>query len=346
MAVKNNVKPDTALKTFWKDNQRFADLFNTVLFAGSTILKPNDLKEVDTDISSIIKFNGHAETIQRIMDVVRKTAYGVDFIIWGLENQEKIHYAMPLRHMIADSLIYLKEYNEITSKNRKENHLDTSHEFLSGLKKEDRLHPVISLCIYYGKEDWDGPFTLTDMLVMPEYLKPLISDYKMNLIQVRKSEHLHFENSDISNLFELIRSIYNKDYDLFQRMYKDKKLSTELGLTLGSVVNSQAIIKQILAVEEKGSDSNMTDPFEEMLEEMKKREGEKARIEGRREGRLEGRQEGRQEGRREGRLAGKIEGTINTCKKFHINQEETLKNLMEDFTLSEEKAKEYMNMYW
>ena len=270
MAVKNNVKPDTALKTFWKDNQRFADLFNTVLFAGSTILKPNDLKEVDTDISSIIKFNGHAETIQRIMDVVRKTAYGVDFIIWGLENQEKIHYAMPLRHMIADSLIYLKEYNEIASKNRKENHLDTSHEFLSGLKKEDRLHPVISLCIYYGKEDWDGPFTLTDMLVMPEYLKPLISDYKMNLIQVRKSEHLHFENSDISNLFELIRSIYNKDYDLFQRMYKDKKLSTELGLTLGSVVNSQAIIKQILAVEEKGSDSNMTDPFEEMLEEMKK----------------------------------------------------------------------------
>ena len=346
MAVKNNVKPDTALKTFWKDTQRFADLFNTVLFAGSTILKPNDLKEVDTDISSIIKFNGHAETIQRIMDVVRKTAYGVDFIIWGLENQEKIHYAMPLRHMIADSLIYLKEYNEIASKNRKENHLDTSHEFLSGLKKEDRLHPVISLCIYYGKEDWDGPFTLTDMLVMPEYLKPLISDYKMNLIQVRKSEHLHFENSDISNLFELIRSIYNKDYDLFQRMYKDKKLSTELGLTLGSVVNSQAIIKQILAVEEKGSDSNMTDPFEEMLEEMKKREGEKARIEGRREGRLEGRQEGRQEGRREGRLAGKIEGTINTCKKFHINQEETLKNLMEDFTLSEEKAKEYMNMYW
>ena len=119
-AERNQVKPDTILKDFWRNNQRFADLFNTVLFEGNTILKPNDLREVDTDVSSVVKFNGHVETVQRILDVVRKTAYGVDFIIWGLENQDKIHYAMPLRHMIADALIYLKEYNEIAAKNKKE----------------------------------------------------------------------------------------------------------------------------------------------------------------------------------------------------------------------------------
>ena len=90
-AAKNKVKPDTILKNFWKDNRRFADLFNTVLFNSDPVLKPSDLKEVDTDVSSIIKFNGHIETVQRILDVVRKTAFGVDFIIWGLENQEKIH---------------------------------------------------------------------------------------------------------------------------------------------------------------------------------------------------------------------------------------------------------------
>ena len=62
MAIKNNVKPDTVLKTFWKNNQRFADLFNTVLFEGNPILKPNDLKEADTDVSSIIKY----DTFQRM----------------------------------------------------------------------------------------------------------------------------------------------------------------------------------------------------------------------------------------------------------------------------------------
>ena len=80
-AIRNKVKPDTVLKNFWRDNQRFADVFNTVLFNGKQVLKPEDLKEADTDISSVIKFNNHAETVQRILDVVRKTADGTDFIM-------------------------------------------------------------------------------------------------------------------------------------------------------------------------------------------------------------------------------------------------------------------------
>ena len=60
------------------------------------MLKPNDLTEVDTDISSLLQFNGHAETIQKVLDVVKKTAFGIDFVILGIENQQKVHYAMPL----------------------------------------------------------------------------------------------------------------------------------------------------------------------------------------------------------------------------------------------------------
>lgn len=308
------MKPDTILKTFWKNNQRFADLFNTVLFEGNPVLKPNDLQEVDTDVSSIIKFNGHAEIVQRILDVVRKTAYGVDFIIWGLENQEKIHYAMPLRHMIGDSLIYLKEYNEIAAKNRKEKEYSTTDEFLSALKKDDRLHPVISLCIYYGEKEWDGPFNLLDMLVIPEYLKPLVSDYRMNLIQVRQSENLCFQNQDISIVFDMIRSIYNKDYETFHEMYKDKTMSAELGLTVGSVVKSQAIINEVMKMEEKRSEVDMCDALQRWFDEAVQK--------------------------------GKIEGVISTCRRFHISREETVRNLIEEFSLSKSRAEEYIKMYW
>lgn len=51
--------------------------------------------------------------MQKVLDVVKKTAYGVDFVILGLENQSKIHYAMPLRHMTGDAFSYLKEYQEV-----------------------------------------------------------------------------------------------------------------------------------------------------------------------------------------------------------------------------------------
>ena len=117
-AEKNVIKPDTILKNFWRDNNRFADLFNAVLFNGEQVINPDDLTEADTDVSSLLKFNNHAETVQKILDVVKKTAYGVDFVIWGLENQAKIHYAMPLRHLIGDAFSYLKEYNEIAARNK------------------------------------------------------------------------------------------------------------------------------------------------------------------------------------------------------------------------------------
>lgn len=256
------MKPDTILKTFWRDNERFADLFNTVLFKGNSVLDPDELQEADTDLSSVLKMNGHVETIQKIFDVVKKTANGVEFIIWGLENQEKIHYAMPLRHMLNDSLAYLKECNEISAKHRKEKDTRTSGEFLSGLKKEDRLHPIISLCIYYGEDEWDGPVCLTDMLEISDELKPMISDYKLNLIQVKKYGEMKFRNNDINTVFDLVRLIYNQDYDKINNTYKNKAIDTELALVVGAVTNSQKIIDQAMRMEQEGEKMDMCKALE------------------------------------------------------------------------------------
>lgn len=192
----NKVKADTILKNFWKNNERFADLFNAALFDGEPVLKAEDLSEVDTDVSSLLKFNSHAETVQKVLDVVKKIAYGVDFVIWGLESQQKIHYAMPLRHMIGDAFSYLKEYNEIAKGNRKDKNFSSSDEFLSNFKKTDRLHPMITLCVYYGDTDWDGPLCLTDMLEIPDKIKPLVSDYKMNLVELKKSNDMKLFTKD------------------------------------------------------------------------------------------------------------------------------------------------------
>ena len=320
-AEKNNIKPDTILKTFWRDNDHFADLFNAALFDGEQVLNPADLMEVDTDVSSMVKFNNHAETVQKVLDVVKKTAYGVDFVIWGLENQSKIHYAMPLRHMIGDSLSYLKEYNEIAARNKAEKGCESSDEFLSNLKRTDRLHPVISLCVYYGEKEWDGPFCLTDMLEIPEKLKPLVSNYKMNLIEVRNSEPLRFHNPDVDTVFDVSRSIYERNFDKINTIYRDKKISAELGVVIGAITESQKLIDQALKSEKEGGQINMCGALEELVDK--------------------GRQEGIQRGRLEGILA-----NIRTCKTFHISKEDTIKNIAKEFSLPEKDAIEYVEKYW
>ena len=322
----NKIKPDTILKNFWRDNHHFADLFNAALFDGEQVLNPADLSEADTDVSSFLKFNGHAETVQKVLDVVKKTAYGIDFVIWGLENQSKIHYAMPLRHMIGDGFSYLKEYQEIAAKNRKDKNFASSDEFLSNMKKTDRLHPMISLCVYYGENPWDGPLCLMDMLEVPEKIKPLVADYKMNLLELRTSGSLQFHNQDVNTVFDISRSIYERDYNKINTVYKDRLIASELGVVIGAITQSQELIDHALELEQKGGQVNMCSALEEL--------------------KREGKQEGLQEGKKEGLQEGMIAGTIKTCKKFKLDQKAAIKNVMEEFSLSEEDAINYVKKYW
>ena len=322
----NKIKPDTILKNFWRDNHHFADLFNAALFDGEQVLNPADLSEADTDVSSFLKFNGHAETVQKVLDVVKKTAYGIDFVIWGLENQSKIHYAMPLRHMIGDGFSYLKEYQEIAAKNRKDKNFASSDEFLSNMKKTDRLHPMISLCVYYGENPWDGPLCLMDMLEVPEKIKPLVADYKMNLLELRTSGSLQFHNQDVNTVFDISRSIYERDYNKINTVYKDRLIASELGVVIGAITQSQELIDHALELEQKGGQVNMCSALEEL--------------------KREGKQEGLQEGKKEGLQEGMIAGTIKTCKKFKLDQEAAIKNIMEEFSLSKEDAVNYVKKYW
>ena len=66
------------------------------------------------------------------------------------------------------------------------------------------------MCVYYGVYEWDGPLSLMDMLEIPEKIKQLVLDYRMNLIQVRTSDSLRFCNSDVNIVFDVSRSIYAK----------------------------------------------------------------------------------------------------------------------------------------
>ena len=318
----NKIKPDTILKNFWRDNHHFADLFNAALFDGEQVLNPADLSEADTDVSSFLKFNGHAETVQKVLDVVKKTAYGIDFVIWGLENQAKIHYAMPLRHMIGDGFSYLKEYQEIAAKNRKDKNFASSDEFLSNMKKTDRLHPMISFCVYYGENPWDGPLCLMDMLEVPEKIKPLVADYKMNLLELRTSGSLQFHNQDVNTVFDISRSIYERDYNKINTVYKDRLIASELGVVIGAITQSQELIDHALELEQKGGQVNMCSALEEL--------------------KMEGKQEGKKEGLQEGMIA----GTIKTCKKFKLDQKAAIKNVIEEFSLSEKDAINYVKKYW
>lgn len=249
---------DVSLKTFWRDNEHFADLFNATVFNGKQVLKPDKLTEMVTDVSATIHSKSYNESITRNRDVVKKMSDGVEFNILGLEIQDKTHYAMPLRTMTYDALGYIKEYNDIKKHHKLNKDSFSSHEeFLSGINKSDRFHPIITLVLYYGESLWDGPTCLSDMMIsMPDNIKAYFSDYKLNLVQILDSDKYTFYNEDVRDVFNIIRNIYNDDFDSIYREYESRNVDIDV-MELICNITSVPKLMDLCTDTEQGGTVNM-----------------------------------------------------------------------------------------
>ena len=264
----NTHQKDVTLKTFWRDNEHFADLFNATVFNGKQVLKPNKLTEMDTNVSATIQSKSYNESITRNRDVVKKMSDGVEFNILGLEIQDKTHYAMPLRTMTYDALGYIKEYNDIKKHHKlNKDSFSSPEEFLSGINKSDRFHPIITLVLYYGESLWDGPTCLSDMMIsMSDNIKEYFSDYKLNLVQILDSDKYTFYNEDVRDIFYIARSIYNKDIDAILSKYKTRNVDNEV-MKLISVLTATPQIMNLCKPNEQGGKVNMCKAMEELKAE-------------------------------------------------------------------------------
>ena len=185
---------DASMIEFLRKNAEFADIANLALFQGNPVIKPEHLSELDTaELIHIMEINSSvkkSEPVQRYRDVLKyvklneNERYHVRLII-GSEAQSEVHYAMPVRNMLYDSLNYAAQVNKLAVANHKNKIYSNSKEFLSGITKDDRLIPVVTIVVLFCNEPWDGPLSLHQMLNLdgiPEHIIEKIPDYNIILI--------------------------------------------------------------------------------------------------------------------------------------------------------------------
>lgn len=138
---KIELKPDVVLKQYWNDNEHFADFFNAVLFQGEAVIKSQDLCDVDSQETTVVENKKMMKSMQMTRDVVKlckhSNKHNVEFVLLGMESQEHIHYAMPMRVMGYDYIAYKKQY-DANAKNYKEASSVTEDEYLSRMRKVDK----------------------------------------------------------------------------------------------------------------------------------------------------------------------------------------------------------------
>ena len=193
---------DTEGKQYLSNPVFFADAFNYLLYDGEQVINPEELRELDTTELTVPYGNNARFPVQKYRDLLKLWNAMMDenaiYVILGAELQDKVHYGMPVKDGLYDMIGYSKQIAEIRRSYRQDS-VDqegeitvdngvlkiklTSEEFLSGLRKEDKLIPIITAVVYFGEKPWDGPRSLFEMLdVRDERLYRFLSDYKLNLI--------------------------------------------------------------------------------------------------------------------------------------------------------------------
>ena len=238
---KLKIKPDVVLKEFFRKPEYFADVFNGGCFQGKPIIKPEHLVELDTDVSLTRRKGAKwKESLVRMRDIAKQVTFQLNFVVLGQELQTYVDYTMPLRVSIYDTSSLQLEANSIKDSHKLKKTKMSRDEFLSGMTKEDRLHPVITLVIYVGEKEWDGPRSLKEMFVeVPEELKPYLPDYKMNLLEVHRFEKYPFQNKEVKTLFGVLKRCYEKEWEKLEDEYPT--ISVEVADVIESVVQFEGI---------------------------------------------------------------------------------------------------------
>ena len=318
---KQALKPDIIVKNYWRNKEQFADFFNAVLFDGKQVIKPKELEDLDTEESSVLEHKEYAESIGASRDTVKirkkSTVYGVEFVILGMEGQEHIHYAMPMRVMGYDYAAYQKQYVDNAAKYKTAKSL-TEEEYLSKMKKNDRLVPVITVVVYYGEKPWDGAVSLHGMLHISEEMKPFVNDYRMHLVEARKN-NLKLHNINNRDLFNLLGILLDRNRKLQEtrdraiNYAREHRVEKTVIMTAAGAANCKIDYNKIA----RKGDADMCTVFEET----------------------------RREGIAEGEAKGEAKGIIETGYEFGISEKEILARLQKKLNISLAEAQEYVKKF-
>lgn len=285
-------KRDVVLARYFEDEERYADLINGFVFSGEPVVAGGDVLDKNILVTGIVGRLRKRFMIQKYRDIVKRVIFGMNFAVIALEQQDLIHYAMPVRVMLEDAAGYDEQMRRIQKRNRRLKGLGKG-EFLGSFRKEDRLHAVLTIVLYYDEEPWDGAkdlYSLIDFDEIPDRLKEMVNHYKLYVLEVRRYQDADLFQTDLKEVFGFISRSGDKaaerDY-VFENQECFELLSEDAYDVIAVMAKSKELEEVKEKYREKGGKVNMCEAIRGMIED--------GRIEGKLEGRLEGRLEGKLE---------------------------------------------------
>ena len=153
--------------TFWEHkylhhphdyNDVFADILNVLLFKYDYI-NPNELKDGDTESIYKAEYPGMRNQYRDTSKYYNNA--GIIISKFGMENESKIDYDMPIRIMGYDYGSYRKQIDNGSAR-----------------------YPIITIVLNFSESRWKNPLCLKDVLDIPEGMEEFVEDYKIKVFDI------------------------------------------------------------------------------------------------------------------------------------------------------------------
>ena len=313
-------------------NDVFADFVNGIMFDGKDVVKEDEL----VDLSGWSHYKGddskHRFQDRDVVKLWKKENVVISLI--GIENQDIPDEDMVFRVISYDGASYRTQLVEKERRKRKKK-VDKVAE--KSAEKLD-IFPVITFVIYYGEEEWRHETTLHKRLNLGSELKHYVSDYSINLIDLKK-----LSEDDINKFkkdFKLIA-----DYMVKGSKHKADRIDLNHPEEVSELILRLTGEELPFEVECEEGGNNMEKFFEPMFERAEARGRAEGRAEGEARGRAEGEARGRAEGEARGRAEGKTEGESCLARLISLlmseGKNDKIKDVVENEVIRHGLYKEY-----
>lgn len=247
MTKKKQYQPDTVMKDFFRDTDRFIDIVNGFLFQGLPIV--DDAIELDSEQATTTR----NKSVQSRRDLIKIVSIDGKAVIIGIENQQTRDKNMIYRDMEYTSLKYNIRLKD----------------------KRNEICPIITLVIYCGKYKWNYETELIQMMKIPHKIDKYINNWKTIVIDAKKVNISLLKNKDVRDFFEGIQKIYQWKND--NNNILDKDFTYETAFTIGVVTGTEVLIDK--AKRKAGGTINMKNAINDALKEREIRGRDKGKVE-------------------------------------------------------------------
>ena len=172
---------DIESKKFLGQPKNFVSIFNALLFDGQPVLKPEYLKDENSELVMNVS-SKHVDIIKRYED-------GTYLDLFVIESQSYVDPSMVAKVMEYESVARMRYIRQ-------------------NLKKHVPM--ILIVVLYVGESKWNAAKRLSEQEIIHPGFEDMFNEFKLNLIELNTNHKYNTGEKAAQDFFDLLRIIYRK----------------------------------------------------------------------------------------------------------------------------------------